>query len=301
MRHSKKDGQMTDEQPEIESTVETPEVETQENEPGGGFNPAWQGIRDRLPDAFFEAVKPELAKWDQGFQKKVEQGIQSRFETDFGWVKDIAAQGITPDRVTGGLNLLQQLDVDPVGTYNRLGEFLKQNGHLPETPEEVAQVENAGNDDLVPDQDPRDQQIAELQSQLEQLQGGFNEYTQQQQWDADVRAADESLNQQITALRQSHPEMSDDDLEDVIQRLGWKAQQLMNAGDPRIPTVEEAYQEHAAFRDRILSAPRASAAAPRLLPTGGGVPAPNANRPSVGKLSSQDTQNLVSEWLEKNH
>jgi len=292
---------MSDEQ--TDPVVDAPETGAEEAESGGdSFNPAWQGIRDRLPnEAFFEAVKPELQKWDQNFQKSVEKQVQQRFETDFGWVKDIAAQGITPERVTGGLNLLQQLDADPVGTYQRMGEFLRQNGHLPETDEEVQQVEDAGNDDLFPDQDPRDQQIATLQAQLEQLQGGFQQYTEEQQWNQEVQQAEVALDQQLSTLKQAHPELTDDDIEDILNRAAWKAQQYQNANDPRVPTLDEAFQEFDAFRNRILSTPRASAQAPRLLPTGGGVPSPQVDRPSLGKLSSGQTQDLVAEWISKGH
>lgn len=277
---------MSDEQ-ELEPQVEAPET-GEENQ--GGDNPAWNGIKELLPPTLFDAVKPELSKWDKGFQSSVDKATQAAIEKEYGWAKQLREQGIDPGYINQSLTLAQRVQTDPQAVWSSLGQFLREHGRMPENAQEMAEVEDNANEEA----DPRDQQIAELQAQVQGLSGWAQSSAQEQM----NRQAEADLEVQIQNLRQAHPDLTTEGLQDVLGRATRQALLYQAQGIDKAPSLDEAYAEYEGFRNQILSAPRANSSAPRLLPTGGGVPAP-AGQKSVGQLSSTETQNLVSDWLDK--
>lgn len=277
MRYS--EGKLMSDEQELEPQVEAPEGNDQ-----GGENPAWNGIKELLPPTLFDAVKPELSKWDKNYQSSVDKAVNDRIEKDYGWAK-----GITPEYGQQAIQIAQSIEGDPAAVWSSLGKFLKENGRMPETPEELQEVE-----DDAEEADPRDQQIQELQAQVQGLSTWAQNSTQEQM----NQAAEADLEQQITNLQKAHPELSNDDMADILGRATRQALMYQAQGIDKAPTLEEAFAEFDALRNRILGAPRAGASAPRLLPTGGGVPAASAGGKSLGQQSSSETQDLVSRYLD---
>jgi hypothetical protein len=62
-----------------------------ENNSAGGFNPAWEPIKEKLGDAAFQLIQPELSQWDQGVNKRFET-ISSQYAPykDLGTPEELA-------------------------------------------------------------------------------------------------------------------------------------------------------------------------------------------------------------------
>jgi len=269
-----------------ESTEATPEAPAAQ-EPATSGNPAWEGIRSQLDPISFSKIEAELTKMDQAAQSRV----QSSNEALKPW-KSFADQGVTPDLVQTALSLQQRIDANPVEIYQYLGKFLADTGRMP-TNAEVAQAEKTGEitgDDEPQLKDPRFDELAQQQQQIaEFLQ---NQAIQQQNAQLE-QAAEAELDAEVNSLKTTHPELSDADVQEIMARAAFVAQQNLAQGKEIIPSLEEIHTGwFSELRNRFLSTPRAGDSAPRLVPTSGGMP---SNAPSpVGQWSNQQVQEFIA-------
>jgi len=242
-------------------------------EENSGFNPAWEPIKEKLGDAAFQLIQPELSKWDQGVNK--------RFETineQFAPYKELG----TPEELSNYRSIVNQMDSDPEAMYEALGNFLQENGRMP-SKAEAQDIADEIDEESSTSEDPRIAELAQGQEQIRQFL--------EQQQEAEIQAQAESeLNQEISAL-EDLGKYSKDDMQEIIRTAAF----LSSQSDKIVP-LSVAAEQFDALRERILTTPRPGDSAPRLLPTSGGNAAALQNK-SVGQLSRNETQDLIAAVL----
>jgi hypothetical protein len=242
-----------------------------------GGNPAWESLRTKLDPVTFKLIEPDLKGFDSNAEKRI-SGLNQQ-------LKGYTSLG-TPDQVKSYANIARQIDAQPEVIYQALGNFLQQNGRLPQTAGEVRQVQAEADAQDEGDLDPYDERLSQLQQQQEQMRQ-FLEEQENQRMSAE---ADQALDAEISQLKQAFPSFTDADIAEVIQKAAWQAQTQGNI--PPLAQVAQSYIDNTV--NRIRSVPRPGDSAPRLVPTsGGGVPQ-NTQQTSLGKRSNADVQALVA-------
>lgn len=265
-----------------------PEATPEQKEAPKG-NPAFESIRSQLDPISYSRIEGELKKFDQSAQQRV----QASNEALKPW-KAFADQGITPDAVQNALRISHSLDENPAEVYKYLGDFLQQTGRMP-TNAEVKAASDAGeigNDPENPQTDPRIDELAEQQEQMRQFLA--NQQQQAVQHEADV-----ALDNEISAFKTAHPDVTAADVQEILGRAAFVAQQNLSAGKQEIPSLEEVYTGwFSDLRNRFLSTPRPGDSAPKLLPTSGGMPS-NAPAVGLGQMSRQQVQDFIAAGLQQ--
>lgn len=255
--------------------VETPEVPTETTGPeaDSGFNPAWEPIKEKLGDAHFQLIQSELAKWDQGVNKRFET-----INSEYAPYKDLG----TPEQIQGYKQIVEQMESNPEAMYEALGQFLKETGRMP-TQEEAKDIADELDDEAVETEDPR---LAELAKGQEEIRNFL-----EQQRVAEIQAkADAELANEIEELTNTRG-YSKEDMKEIVSRAAF-----LSANSDKVVPLSQAADEFDALRERILTQPRPGDSAPRLLPTSGGT-TPNNQNKSMGELSRNETQDLVAAVL----
>lgn len=257
--------------------VEAPEASVDTTGPedsGSGVNPAWEPIREKLGDPHFELIKDQLSEWDKGVNKRFEALNQQ-----FSPYKDLGSV----DELRSYREIVDQINANPEAIYASLGEFLKENGRLPNE----AEVEEIQDELESDEQSARDPRVDELAAQQEQIQ----QFLAEQLAREEQAKAEATLDSEIKELSDSRG-YSEDDMKEIVNRALALSQQNPN----RVVPLSEAADEFDSLRDRILSTPRPGDSAPKLLPTSGGNPGSGQQR-SVGELSRNETQDLIASYL----
>ena len=255
-------------------------------EPAAPANDLWEPIRSELDPISFSRIESHLKDMDRSANERV-----ARSNAQLAPYKPFIDQGVSPEDLTAGLTLAQQINSDPAAIYTALGDFLEREGRLPtkaELKEEVASPE--GVDPNAPEAtlDPRFQQLAEQQEQMIQ----FLQAQEQQRME---QRADAELSTEMDGLKTAHPELSAEDVQEIIGRAAFVAKTT-----GKVPTLESVHDGwYQGLRTRFLSTPRPGDSAPRLLPTGGGLPS-NVPQKSLGQLSNQETQDVIAALIEQN-
>lgn len=261
----------------VESAAPEQPVETAGGEPAG--NPAWDEIRSRLDPTTFKLIEPTLKGWETSAQKRIEDSNKQ-----YGWAADLTKRGVTPEQIQQSLLVADKLNEDPAAIHEALGNFLRENGRLPNKQELQEQVEDEA-DDAETD-DPRF-------SKLEQQQEEMRQFLASQQEQQQIAQASAELDQEVEAVKKAHPDFQAEDIQEVMQRAALKAQVTGS-----VPPLEDMAAEYIGLRNRILTTPRAADSAPRLLPTGGGVAQATAGTKSLGQLDKTETQALVAQMIQ---
>jgi hypothetical protein len=246
---------------------------------GGGGNPSWEPLRSKLGETTFRLIQDDLSKFDKAAESRISKLNQQ--------LKTYSAFG-QPDQIQTAISLAQRVDREPEAIYEALGQFLRDNGRMPQTQQEMQQVTADADEAEAETDDPRLRQLEQQQQQIAQfLQAQENERIQAQ--------ADAALQDELGALKGNPKFASFDqaDIREVIQRAAFMAQ---TTGDvPPLEAVAQDYLDNTV--NRIRSLPRPNDSAPRLVPTsGGGVPS-QTGQPSLGQRSKQDIQDLVAGFL----
>ena len=249
-----------------------------EDNSAGGFNPAWEPIKEKLGDAAFQLIQPELSQWDQGVNKRFET-ISSQYAP----YKDLGS----PEELANYKQIIEQMDSNPEAIYEALGTFLEENGRMPskqEAQELADDIDEYGED---PSYDPRIDQLAQGQEQIRE----FLEYQQEMEVQAQ---AEYELADEMNAIQQERG-YSQEDMAEVIRQAAFLSSQSDN-----IVPLSVAADQFDALRERILTTPRPGDSAPRLLPTSGGTPSSAMNK-SMGELSRNETQDLIAAFLNESN
>jgi hypothetical protein len=159
-----------------------------------GQNPAWSEVLGVLPEQFHEVVTPHFQKWDQEAQKRIEAANQS--VTQFEPYKPFAENGISPQDLEQGLQLMYQLNQNPQAVYQALAEAYgfgaQSNPEVEETEEESQQF-----------QDPR----------FEQIQSGLDTVAQivlQREQEKIEAQANAEIDSELNQLKEKHPGISEE-------------------------------------------------------------------------------------------
>lgn len=263
-----------------------PVEQPSETAPETGGNPAWEPIRSELDPLTFHRIEPILKDMDRNVQQKIESTTKQ-----YGWAKELADAGHTPEYLQQAVGFAQMLNEKPEELYQKLGEFLEQTGRMPnaEEQQQLAEEVSEEDDDQQTDLPPEVQAALERIEAFEQQQRDFLE---QQAAEEESHEAESWLDSEVEALKTAHPEYTDDDIQEVIRRAAFHAQQT---GQP-IEGLAQFDAEYLEFQNRILSKTRPGQTAPRLVPASGGVPTSQPKK-SLGELSSGETQDLIAGYL----
>lgn len=268
----------TSEAPESVEGGDAPEIEAPEPEALKG-NPAWESIRTHLDPISFSRIEPELQKFDQNAQKRIES-VNEQFKP---W-KPFIEQGVQPELVQAALTLQSSLDSNPVEIYQFLGDFLKQTGRMP-TKQEVEDAEESG--ELGGEPTETNPEIEQLREQQEQMR----QWIESQAAAEIEKQAEADLDAEIRTFTEAHQDLPREDVKEILARAAFELQQTGKA-----PTLEEVHANwYVPLRTRFLSTPRQVDSAPRLLPTSGGVPSSKA--PSLGAMSREDVQSIIANGI----
>lgn len=217
-------------------------------------NPAWQPYLDQVPDGFKDQFRPVFQEWDKNTNQKF-QDIHKQYEP-LKQYESFAKQGIDPRVAQAGVALVQELQKDPQAFYERLGSAY---GLTPAQAEQL--VEDADNDVDETVVDPR---LDQIQSQQEFIMNRFQEEQAQQ-----AKAhADQELETEIQSLRQTHPDIVDEDMTSIWYRAIAGAQI-----NPQY-SLETAYQSFAQERANWAQN-RPGTSAPRVLGNNGQLSTPS--------------------------
>jgi hypothetical protein len=255
---------------------------TEQQAPGdSGGNPAWDSLRSKLDPVSFHSIQDELKTFDKNAESRISSLNQQ--------LKQYNELG-SPEQLQNYAMIAQRLDTEPEVIYNALGEFLKQNGRLPETAQEMQDAvdeEEATNESGQQTSDPR-------LAQLEQQQQMMQDFLAQQENMRVQQEADYVLEQEINELKSAHPEFSEDDVREVLMRAAFQLQS--NGKTAKLSDVAQEYVDKTV--NRIRAVPRPGDSAPRLLPTSGGMPGGQQAKP-LGQLSRDDVQNLIASSIQQ--
>ena len=275
-------GTEIDTAPEV-SESSGPVGETTEQQVSGdtGGNPAWDSLRSKLDPVSFHSIQDDLKNFDKNAESRISSLNQQ--------LKEYNELG-SPEQLQSYATIAQRLDTEPEVIYNALGEFLKQNGRMPET---EAELQTAVDDEEATNEYgevPADPRIAQLEQQQQQMQN----FLAEQENFRIQQEADSSLEQEIGELKKAHPEFTEDDVREVLMRAAFQLQSGGKAN--KLSEVAQEYVDKTV--NRIRAVPRPGDSAPRLLPTSGGMPGGQQATP-LGKLSRSDVQSLIASSLEQ--
>jgi len=260
-----------------------PVEETTEQQTSGdtGGNPAWDSLRSKLDPVSFHNIQDDLKTFDKNAESRISSLNQQ--------LKQYNELG-SPEQLQNYAAIAQRLDTEPEVIYNALGEFLKQNGRLPETQQEMQDAVDEEEATSGNDEAPVDPRLAQLEQQTQQMQ----EFLSQQEQMRIQQEADYVLGQEIDELKQAHPDFSEDDVREVLMRAAFQLQSSGKAA--KLSDVAQEYVDKTV--NRIRAVPRPGDSAPRLLPTSGGMPGGQQAKP-LGKLSRDDVQSLIASSIEQ--
>jgi hypothetical protein len=274
-------GTEIDTAPEVsESSGPVEETTEQQTSGDAGGNPAWDSLRSKLDPVSFHSIQDDLKNFDKNAESRISSLNQQ--------LKQYNELG-SPEQLQNYATIAQRLDTEPETIYNALGEFLKQNGRMPET---EAELQTAVDDEEAfgTDETPTDPRIAQLEQQQQQMQ----DFLAQQENVRVQQEADSALDQEINELKKAYTDFSEEDIKEVLMRAAF---QLQSSGKPtKLADVAQEYVDKTV--NRIRAVPRPGDSAPRLLPTSGGMPGGQQATP-LGKLSRNDVQSLIASSLEQ--
>lgn len=244
----------------------------------GGGNPAWESLRTKLDPISFKAIEEDLKGWDKNAESRI-SSLNSQLKTykDLGEVEQLQSYAA----------LANQIDAQPEVIYEALGNFLRENGRMPETQQELQDAVDETEDDGQEYRDPRFDELAQQQEQMRQ-------FLEQQEQMRIEQEADYALEQEIGQLQQSFPDFTNDDIQEVLMRAAFE---LNNGQERGLEEIAKEYIEKTV--NRIRAVPRPGDSAPRLLPTSGGVPTGNGQGTPLGKMSRTDVQSLIAASLQQ--
>lgn len=238
----------------------------QEQDSGTGMNPAWNDLLQSVPSSLHSTITPHLQQWDKNYQEGIGK-VHSQYEA----YKPFVEQGIDPEQLNYGLQLLEAFNTQP----ERIYEALKQHFGEDAADEIVNDLEDEQGQQSEPidiSQHPQFQQMAEMVNTMANLLVQQNSQEQEAQADSELE----------NEFAQAKQQVGDFDEKWVI------VQMMANEN----LSVLEAAQQYKEFEKSILA--NANRPGPRVL--GGGGQSPNVGV-SPSQLPPKDRRSLVANML----
>jgi len=107
----------------VQETQGNQEVAPPESTGTPSINPAWEELLGVVPSQLHSQVTPHLQKWDQNYQKSINE-VHSQYEP---W-KKYQESGVAPDDVDYALGLLNALSENPQEVIKALQEWVGADG-----------------------------------------------------------------------------------------------------------------------------------------------------------------------------
>ena len=240
-------------------------------------NPAWAPFLQGVPDVFHDKLKTHLRSWDDNYR-----GLESKYQELEGKYKAYQPyEGVDPRALSYGLNLIQQLQQNPLELHRLVTEYVQQQGLMPgqQTPEQES---------LEMGKDPYLVEIERRQADLDRRQQTMDQYVQQQQYNQQVEGYQKQIDSQIQGLVQKYGE-NVVDVQDVLGRMFNQVNQGKNID------AESAFEEQKQVFQRMWERQNQGRPAPNILPPGGTV-APTTEKP-ISKMSEEERQAHLVQML----
>lgn len=251
-------------------------------------HPGWDKLLNEIPEAWHGKVTPYLQDADRNFQQQLEK------YTPF---KEYVDQGVTPELISGGLNLARAIESNPKEVYDNLKTYLIDNGVMPaDAAKEAASImENESGEDI---EDIMDDVPAALKKEIEDLKN-FKTEQEKRQYEAELEKATQDyaaqLETEMTDLRSKYQitEAHEIAIYDLMNAA-------INAG--REVTLADAAQQLQKIVGNF-SPVGATPAEPAPLIVGNsggaGVPAPNLEIPKDDKGKAEMLRKMFAEYNAK--
>lgn len=242
-------------------------IQTQgQEDQGTGLNPAWNDLLQEVPSSLHSTITPHLQKWDKNYQEGIGK-VHSQYES----YKPFVDQGIDPEQLQYGLQLLEAFNTRPEQIYEALKQHFGEDA-ANQVVDELETEQGQQSEPIDISSHPEFQQMAQMVNTMAELL--VQQGTQQEEEQADTE-----LEQEFQAAKEKFGEF--DEKYVIVQ---------MMADDSL--TVEQAVQQYKDFEKSLLT--NANRPGPKILGAGG-------NSPSVGvtpsQLSDKDRRSLVANML----
>lgn len=242
-------------------------------------NPAWSTLKEKLPKEFHSQIDPILRDWDAGVKKQFEAN-----KTRYGAFDPLIEQGYTPEAITQAMGIVERINTEPLEFFEQMRDLLVQNGMM----EQAQQVQDHIDDleeeqgENAPSQDPRVDEI--LQAQQNLVESVQRERAERAQQEAAARA-DQQIKSELQTIESRVGPLPDWAKVELFNRAAFLSEQ-----QNRDVSLVEAYRDLQALRQQMINQPRPGAQAPRVVPSGGGFPAPavdkNALKTADGRMAA---------------
>lgn len=250
-----------------EETTTFPQQTQQSQEPAE--NPAWVTLKEKLPKEFHSQIDPILRDWDAGVKRQFEAN-KSRYSS----FDPLIEQGITPDAIQQAMGIVERINSEPIAFFEQMRDLLLQNGMIEQAEKVQDKIE-----DLEEEQgqqqasDPRVDQIMQAQQQL--VDSVRAEQAQRAQQEAAART-DALIKSELATIESKVGPLPEWAKVELFNRAAFLSDQLN-----RDVSLTEAYRDMQALRQQMLNQPRPGAQAPRVVPSGGGFPAPTRDKDAL--------------------
>jgi len=233
-----------------------------------------------ITDEDLNALRSELSPQDQAQFDEAYRGMQSHFTKrtqQIGPLAKLVEQGVDPNEITAAVQFYDQLRSDPgfaMGVHKELTDLLTGAGYSPYMAQQTAaqaivDVQD-GTDDSGEDwdEDSEEDGNSELYGEMDDLRARLDKFESEKVMN-DTLA---ELQRQEMAIRQNHPEYTDEDVVDIYKRS------FAVGGD-----LFAAENELRAYNQRVIS---------KYMEQKGNVPSPAHNLQSSGP--AQQPKNIKS-------
>lgn len=244
--------------------------QTGNNGQQGQGNPAWNTLREHVPDEAWDNVQPILSDWDRG--------VQQRFEK-YSPYNQYIENKVDPETIDYGLGLMERLNSDEgaLEVYNALAEHLRVQGLL-DSGQEPEPVVSAATDE-----NPYAAQLAAMEQKWEMLAEAF---VQKQKSEEQLRLEEEQDMFLEAELARAHDQYGDFDDREILMRL------VSSDGEM---SIDDAVQDYFSFVENIRQRP----AAPRIMGSSGNFPTSEPVDPTKWSRDqvAQNSADLIRHYL----
>lgn len=246
------------------------------NEPTGseapGPNPAWNDVLSVIPEQYHSVITPHFTKWDQSAQQRIE-AANAQVQAYEGF-QPFVDNGIDPKELENGLRLMYEINNNPQGVWNALG----QTYNLANTP---GNAEGGEGEDPSNPPNPQDPRYDQLSQNLELV----NRIILEDHQAKEAAKADAELDRELSSLQEKYKDQGGIDERYVLA--------MMESG----MTAEQAGEAFQTFRNGLLqSNPRPFA--PNVMGGSQGGAGYPSQAIDPAKLSGKDTRSLVVQMLQ---
>jgi len=260
-------------------------------------NGAWNELLGIIPREFHPVVTPHLQKFDSNYGQLSQQYAP--------WKKAFADKGLTPEELLGAQTLYDTINSNPEFVYQQLGQHLEriraaQPGYVPQeqNQQQAPGAQGVGGSEVEEDGMFDDPRLTSMYEQLQQMNNYLMQQSQafqQQQAAAQQNAMTADYEKYLdTGIRAIMAKDANVDVGDLLQRA------YVQVAQGSEPDLQKAYAEQQAFVQRIRSIPSAGSQAPRVMPTGGGLPPTiDTSRPKTTAEKAARVQQLIDAAMQQ--